>query len=337
VNFIIEQVYFVSDCVQWSEILKYFEYTDIYHAFEYVNLESARIGGSPSIAIIQMSTGFIGIPLIFRKIPNESRYIDAVSVYGYNGVLTSASIETADFISGVDKIKTALAQRNCVSFFNRESNFSSYRLPDSIQAGKVLGVDLTQTPEAYEQSLPRRIRQQVRALRKLNYTVTQSSAPENILEFCEVYKETMLRRNAAAHYFFSYDYFNTLLNINQKNLSLKTVYHEGKMICGAIFATEGDHLYYMFSGSLIDVTPYPAIRLVFDEVILENLNKGKKILHLGGGFGGAEDSLYQFKNFFGKIVLPFYVTRWILLPEIYHSLSANANSADTFFPKYRSP
>ena len=332
---LIHPVCFISDALNWHELLKLFEYSDIYHTFDYVYLESLRINGTPKLVTVSMPTGLIGLVMIFRKIPGENKHFDATAVYGYNGVLNSPGLSSTDFNHGIERIKKALAQRGCVSFFNRESNFTTYRLPESTPRGKVLGVDLDQTPEVYEKSLPRRIRQQINALRKLNYTVIESSAPETIAEFCEVYRHTMLRRYANVSYFFSYNYFDSVLKIKTHSVSLRSVYHEGKMVCGAIFATEGKYMYYMFSGSLLDVTPYSVIRLIFDEIIRENLNRGKKLLHLGGGLGGAEDSLYQFKNSFGKIVLPFYTTQWILIPEVYNRLSAQSAPESNFFPRYR--
>ena len=335
-SYLLEQVYFISDSVRWTELLRLFGYSDIYHTFEYSSLEAERIGGIAQLIIINMPTGIIGLPVIFRKIPNESRYNDAISVYGYNGVLTSTSLTSGDFLSGIKKIKAALVERDCVSLFNRESNFTPYRLTESIETGKVVAVDLMQDPELYEKSLEGGHRQQIKYLRKLNYTVVKSTEPKVVEDFHEVYEQTMLRRGAKINYFFSTKYFDSVLKIDWSIPDLRAVYHEGKMVAGAIFITQGDHMYYMFSGSILGVSPYPAMKLILDQVIRENLNNGKKLLHLGGGLGGKQDSLYQFKFGFGKVVLPFYTTQWILMPEVYNRLSAHVLTETSFFPKYRS-
>ena len=335
-SYLLEQVYFISDSVRWTELLRLFGYSDIYHTFEYSSLEAERTGGIAQLIIINMPTGIIGLPVIFRKIPNESRYNDAISVYGYNGVLTSTSLTADDFLSGTRKIKAALVERDCVSLFNRESNFTPYRLTESIETGKVVAVDLMQDPELYEKSLEGGHRQQIKYLRKLNYTVVKSTDIKAIQDFHEVYEQTMLRRGAKSNYFFSVNYFESVLKIHSSTPDLRAVYHEGKMVAGAIFITQGDHMYYMFSGSILGVSPYPAMKLILDQVIRENLNNGKKLLHLGGGLGGKQDSLYQFKFGFGKVVLPFYTTQWILMPEVYNRLSAHVLTETSFFPKYRS-
>jgi lipid II:glycine glycyltransferase (peptidoglycan interpeptide bridge formation enzyme) len=251
-------------------------------------------------------------------------------------VLTSTSLTSDDFASGIKKIKAALVERDCVSFFNRESNFTPYRLPQAIETGKVLAVDLMQDPKVYEKSLAEGHRQEIKALRRLNYTVVKSAELKAIQDFHEVYEHTMLRRGAKINYFFSVKYFESVLKIHSSIPDLRAVYHQGKMVAGAIFITQGDHMYYMFSGSILGISHYPAMKLILDQVIRENLNNGKKLLHLGGGLGGKQDSLYQFKLGFGKVILPFYTTQWILIPEVYARLSAPTPTENSFFPKYRS-
>jgi lipid II:glycine glycyltransferase (peptidoglycan interpeptide bridge formation enzyme) len=193
-----------------------------------------------------------------------------------------------------------------------------------------------QDPEQYEKSLAEGHRQEIKALRKLNYTVVKSAEPKIVEDFHEVYEQTMLRRGAKINYFFSAKYFDSVLKINSSIPDLRAVYHEAKMVAGAIFITQGDHMYYMFSGSILGISHYPAMKLILDQVIRENLNNGKKLLHLGGGLGGKQDSLYQFKYGFGKVVLPFYTTQWILMPEVYNRLSTHVLTETSFFPKYRS-
>ena len=276
-QFLLQQVTFISDAINWQQALIQFEYSDIYHSFEYVYLEAQRLDGAPKLLVINMPTGMIGLVMIFKKIPNEPRFFDATSVYGYNGILTTSKLTTTDFNKGIEEIKNSLKQRGCVSFFNRESNFTARRLPEAKETGKVLGVDLEQTPEDYEKSLAEGHRQEIKALRKLNYKVIQSSDTEVTESFFEVYKQTMLRRSATQNYFFSVHYFSTILKIKSSLPYLKAVYHEGKMVAGAIFITQGDHMYYMFSGSVLNLSPYPATKLILDEVIRENLQKEKKL------------------------------------------------------------
>ena len=335
-EFLIQQVSFISDALKWQEILNQFEYSDFYHTFDYVYLESLRVNGAPKLIVVNMPSGLVGLIMIFRKIPGESKYFDATAVYGYNGVLTSSALSSADFNSGIARIKIALAERGCVSFFNRESAFTSHRLLDAVGAGKTVAVDLQQAPAAYQHSLAEGHRQEIKALLKSNYTLINAHTDEQIAEFLEIYSQTMLRRNANAQYFFKLNYFKAILKNSQATPVLKMVYENNKPLAGGIFTTQGSNIHYLFSGSVSNATPYPATKLILDHVIRENLQKNKvKLLHLGGGLGGREDGLFQFKFGFGKVILPFYTTQWILMPEVYNRLSAHIPKETAFFPKYR--
>lgn len=336
-EFLIQQVSFISDAIKWQEILNQFEYSDFYHTFDYVYLESLRVNAAPKLIVVNMPSGLVGLIMIFRKIPGESKYFDAAAVYGYNGVLTSSALSSADFNLGIARIKKALTERGCVSFFNRESAFTSHCLLDAVDAGKTVAVDLQQTPEAYEHSLAEGHRKEIKSLLRSNYTVINAHTDEQVADFLEIYSQTMLRRNADAQYFFSLNYFKAILKNSQARPVLKMVYENNKPLAGAIFTTQGLNIHYLFSGSVPRTAPYPVTKLILDQAIRENLQKNKlKLLHLGGGLGGREDGLFKFKFGFGKVILPFYVTQWILLPEVYTRLSAHVPMETIFFPKYRS-
>jgi hypothetical protein len=75
--------------------------------------------------------------------------------------------------------------------------------------------------------------------------------------------------------------------------------------------------------------------------------RGDRVLHLGGGRGGREDSLFAFKSRFSKRRHPFYTGRWILDPQAYRELVAGRQrllersgrrvAGTGWFPLYRAP
>jgi Acetyltransferase (GNAT) domain len=332
----IQQVGFISEAIAWQGLLAQFEYSDFYHTFDYVYLESLRINGAPKLLVVNMPSGLVGLIMIFRKIPGENKYFDATAVYGYNGVLTTTALTATDYHLGIAQIKKALAQRGCVSFFNRESAFTSQRLPEATEAGNTIAVDLQQSPAAYEQALAEGHRQEIKSLIKLNYKVINADNDKQLVDFKEIYYQTMQRRSAGTQYFFSKNYFKAILQNVHTSTVLKMVYHDNQVLAGAIFTNQGTNLHYLFSASAINAAPYPVTKLILDQMIRENLQKDKlKKLHLGGGLAGKNDGLFKFKFGFGKTILPFYTTQWILLPEVYTRLSADVLTENSFFPKYR--
>ena len=71
--------------------------------------------------------------------------------------------------------------------------------------------------------------------------------------------------------------------------------------------------------------------------------RGNRVLHLGGGLGGAPDSLFAFKAGFSKARHPFRTWRVVVDEDRYRELTRAAQpglaAADVpgFFPAYRRP
>ena len=64
---------------------------------------------------------------------------------------------------------------------------------------------------------------------------------------------------------------------------------------------------------------------------------GARWMHLGGGVGGAEDSLFRFKAGFSPRRHRFETWRWIVDPHAYERRCRHANvgADESFFPAYR--
>ena len=76
-------------------------------------------------------------------------------------------------------------------------------------------------------------------------------------------------------------------------------------------------------------------------------SRGNRYLHLGGGVGGSNDRLLQFKRGFSELLFPFSTLRLITDAGKYRELTTRrAHAADVsvedassgqFFPAYRAP
>jgi lipid II:glycine glycyltransferase (peptidoglycan interpeptide bridge formation enzyme) len=190
--------------------------------------------------------------------------------------------------------------------------------------GETVAVDLTQNFENYWNSLPKKHKREILFFQKNNYKSVYSTNESDIKEFHDLYSATMLRRGASRNYFFTGDYFQKLLSIKKANPVLRAVYHENKIVSAAIFTSVGSNIHYLYSGSYINILPHSALKLILHDEIVQNLGREKKFLHLGGGLGGQRDSLFDFKNGFGKVILNFSADRMILIREIYDWLSIDS-------------
>jgi hypothetical protein len=87
--------------------------------------------------------------------------------------------------------------------------------------------------------------------------------------------------------------------------------------------------------------------VMLDDARMWARRRGDRVLHLGGGRGGREDSLLAFKGRFSPRRHTFHTGRWVLDPPSYAELverrtrlaAARGLEADDpgWFPAYRAP
>ncbi|MNY40347.1 hypothetical protein D3C86_1750850 [compost metagenome] len=80
-------------------------------------------------------------------------------------------------------------------------------------------------------------------------------------------------------------------------------------------------------------------KLLTDEISMIGRRLGKKIFHLGGGVGGKEDSLFEFKRHFSDLQIADRIWCYINDRQVYDELVLQRvpeiYSESAFFPAYR--
>jgi lipid II:glycine glycyltransferase (peptidoglycan interpeptide bridge formation enzyme) len=103
---------------------------------------------------------------------------------------------------------------------------------------------------------------------------------------------------------------------------------------------------YIYGGVEEELYSLSPLKSLLDHVRRWSRSRGDSVLHLGGGRGAREDSLFYFKAGFSGRRHPFYTGRWILNQELYRRLSEERrtqgrelkkNLDGNFFPAYRAP
>lgn len=83
------------------------------------------------------------------------------------------------------------------------------------------------------------------------------------------------------------------------------------------------------------------MKLLIDEATIVGREHNMEYLHLGGGVGGNEDSLFEFKSGFSDTILNFKTWRFVSDQEEYNKLVQarwdNQPIKSDFFPLYREP
>ena len=100
------------------------------------------------------------------------------------------------------------------------------------------------------------------------------------------------------------------------------------------------YMHYHLSGSLREYQKYAPSNLLLYKAALWGYANGYRILHLGGGVGSKEDSLFKFKSAFNrKEHLQFSIGRKVFWEDAYNELTSikGSSEVESFFPKYRVP
>ncbi len=150
---------------------------------------------------------------------------------------------------------------------------------------------------------------------------------------------------ASPYYLFDRPYFEGLRDELGSGLQLFVAEHDGEVVAASLFLHHGDFLQYHLSASDPDSRDLPASKLIIDAARKWGVQVGAKILHLGGGVGSQEDSLWRFKKGFSDRRHTFSVWKHVVSPELYEELIAKRArrlgvpsrelSASGFFPAYR--
>lgn len=261
------------------------------------------------------------VPLIVRSIPG-SELLDGISPYSYPGAAVSGA--------PIDPGSVPLAEAGLVSVFIRD------RLgdPPAFAGGSDRSIVLVSDPE-----LPRKSRmsdrQQIRKSEATGYSVERAEGPKATLrdraDFLAVYTETMHAVNAAEHYFFDADYFESLLSFADTWL-VKVAGPDGDVAASAIAARSDGFLHYYLSGTAdAHRRQAPSKNLI---VAVNDLADELGLpMNLGGGLTPG-DGLEEFKRGFANTELPFRTHQLICDAPAYERLSAG-RSAEGYFPLYR--
>jgi hypothetical protein len=338
----------VKDKEKWDGLLARVGFQDFYFSFDYHQLSSSA---QEDPFLIHFSQGDSGIlfPLLLRSI-ERTDYHDVTSVYGYAGPLIYGGLEGIQLTDFRDQLLQLFKDLKIVSAFTRLHPYIEYQnsvlhtLGESQKMGRVVNINL-QLPLAEQWShMSRRNRTYINKARQ-KYHIRQAKSMGDLEAFIRLYYQTMQRLEAHPKYFFEASYFQKLL----KSPSFRTTIllaedQNGKVLSGAMFISCGEIIQYHLSGTDGEFTKLHPVKLLIDAIRIDGTNQGYKYFNLGGGLGGSEDSLFNFKSRFSKDYRDFFIWKFVANPEVYRELSRvhlehwhqGAPYLDeTFFPSYR--
>lgn len=327
----------------WSAALERLPH-DFYHLPGYSRLCGQHEGGEALAAIVEEGDSVLLQPLLRREVPGGGGLFDASSPYGYSGPAVRAE---GDFQRRALKMVTdSLAALGCVSLFVRLHPIlnAKFEAPDgsvSVFHGKTVVVDLAGTEEDLWRGTRSGHRNQINKAMRRHQEARIARSDADFAQFVAIYRQTMERLGASKSYWFGDSYFSSLRDTLGDRLFLCVVKMEGEMAGAGLFVAESGIVQYHLSGTDGRFLREQPTKLMLHHVRGWARERGHRWLHLGGGVGGKQDGLYDFKAGFSRDRRDFSTWRAICRPDEYRRLARTRHGAEAvldgrgFFPDYR--
>jgi hypothetical protein len=326
---------------------------DIYHQPRYAELAARTEGGVPIAFVDDVGGRPCLIPLLERPLPawmGADGVVDLTSPYGYPSPLVG-HIGEPDLRAVLRAFVDSARERGAVTAFVRLHPLLP--IPDALLRelgtvvvhGPTVVVDLRRTTDAIAADIRSGYRYDMRRLRRSGY-VAAIDQWDRFDDFMHLYADTMQRVGAASSYLFGHDYFRGLREALGDALHLITVVApNGETAAAGLVSVCGAIAQYHLSGSHAAHAALAPTKLLLETAIDVARERGAAHLHLGGGVGGREDSLFSFKAGFSSGRATFATWRVIVDPACYDELSARwsartgrpAEPSHGYFPAYRMP
>ena len=326
----------------WSAFLETAPH-DFYHLPAYAALCAVQERGVPRALHVAGDGHEMLLPLIVREIPGGG--IDAASPYGYPGPLVQGTDEPGFLRAALAFGTEVLRQAGIVSAFVRLHPLLNPVPPMGIgtvvEHGDTICIDLALSPgELWAQTRLNHRRDITRAVR-LGYVARMDEEWLHLDAFKRLYRETMGRRSAASFYFFDDTYFDGLREALGDRMHLCVVEKDGIVAAAGLYAETCGIVQYHLSGTSDEALSVQPTKLMMHFVRGWAKERGNHVMNLGGGVGGGNDSLLQFKLGFSPLRRTFSTLRMVIDEPAYKRLVATRDplldpgAHGGFFPQYR--
>ena len=339
-------VYTLDQAELWDEVVRSFKEYDTYWLSGYTKAFMLHGDGEP-LLFYYCDDVSRGINVVMKRdVAKDERfqgqiqegvYFDFATPYGYGGWI----IEGEDRKGLFNKYHKWLDDNNIISEFvrfhpmikNHEKCADFY---DIIQLGEVVHMDLT-SPELIWKNITSKNRNVIRKAIKNDIRIFNGRFPNIYETFRTIYNGTMDKDNAEEYYYFSTEFYESLLKDLPYNAQVFWAEKDGMTIAASIILAANGQMNYHLSGSIREYSSLAPTNLLLYYAALWGSANGYRTLYLGGGVGSGEDSLFKFKRAFYKGDLNhFFIGEKIYNREKYDELLSLRGWIDNgYFPQYR--
>jgi len=320
----------------WDELLGELDRADAYLLREYVVGAGLLDPGQATFLHLEGPGGHVVFACLVREIPDGG--LDVITPYGYGGPVAAGEQPPVERF--YELYEGWCSDRGVVTTFVRfHPLFANQR-----QAPPRMHVELLAPTIGWRLDGGRDLlagmhskhRNVVRKADASGVTVSAVGGPADLAPFIELYEETMRRRDAAPFYFFPPAYWEQLSRLGERLVVFDAAL-DGELLASALCLSTKPWLHYHLSATSDRARTTGASNLLLFEAARWAQARGFTRFHLGGGLGGREDSLYEFKRRFDpEGTCEAAVGKAVHDSERYAALAGDAG-LDGFFPAYRRP
>ncbi len=178
-----------------------------------------------------------------------------------------------------------------------------------------------------------KVRKNVKRARRAGVKIEFDPTGERLDDFLRLYDHTLQRRDAPERYRFPREFFERLPDQRVYVHAL----HGDDVVSSELVLLSEHNAYSFLGGTESEAFELRPNDLLKWELILWAKEAGKRRFVLGGGYG-SDDGIFRYKRSFAPHgLVPFFVGRRVLEPELYRALTERLGVAGerAFFPAYR--
>lgn len=345
-------VYTLEQAKQWDDTVRTFKHYDTYWLSGYVTAFKIHGDGEPILFYFEdKNTRGINVVMKrdiaaddrFQGKLEKGKYFDFATPYGYGGWI----IEGEDVASLFKAYEKWCADNNIISEFvrfhpiikNHEKCNSFYEV---ICLGEVVHMELD-SAETIWSNITSKNRNMIRKAVKSDVKIYNGRYPDIYRKFRDIYNSTMDKNEAEKYYYFSENFYESILEDLPENAQVFFAEKDGKVIAASIILMANGKMNYHLSGSLREYGGLAPTNLILYKAACWGSANGYRTFYLGGGVGSGEDSLFKFKRSFYRGELNhFYIGKRIYAQDVYDVLlririNEDSNVLESeYFPQYRS-
>lgn len=342
------QVFSLSDPA-WMDHLQRVPH-DVYHTSAYHTIPG--FGRRGEAFVFTYSEGDHTFLWPYLLSPIQDGLNDVSSVYGYSGPVASGG---PDFLSRAwDALVEHWKEQHVVSAFTRFHPVLHNQDLLAGQATAAAGIRCSGTTVSIDTSLSledqvrgyqKVLRQQIRKSKEQGFVTVEDSDWQHTSDFVQFYTETMARRNSRAEYLVDAEWVNNFRKSLGSHTRLFVTKKDGQPAAALLAMVYKPYVHAHLTGISAEMAAHSPLKNLLDGIREWATQEGYGSFHLGGGLGGREDSLFDFKRKFSPLAHAFQTGAWVIQQEAYSDLESQHRKQleaqgheianPNFFPIYR--